>query len=95
MKGASVLELPTTDEDFGFEDEVTTPAQRKRGLKSGKIRTADTTVLHKIIWPYEVVYTSTGPAEYEKMSITLFVSGFVMVMAIEKEKVRRFMLQYL
>ena len=61
MIGVPVLELPTMDEDSGLEEEETTPAPRKRGLKSGKILTAHTTVLHQITWPHEVVHTSTVP----------------------------------
>ena len=65
MRATQVLELPTMDDDSRSEVKVTTPAPRKRGLKSGKIRMADTTVLHKITWQHEVVYTSTGqPSEY-------------------------------
>ena len=96
MRGAPVLELPTTDADFGPEEEVTTSAPRKGGRKSGKIGTADTTVLQKITWPYEVVCTNTvQPTEYEKISVTLFVIGFQIMMASEKENVRPFMLQHL
>ena len=45
MRGAPVLELPTMVEDSGSEEEAITPASRKRGFKSGKMCTADTTVL--------------------------------------------------
>ena len=41
------------------------------------------------------VYTCTGQtAEYEEMCVTLFVSGFLMVMTGE-ETIRPFMLQHL
>ena len=42
-----------------------------------------------------MVYTSTGPPTEYKMSVTLFVSRFLMVMTGEKENVRPFMLQHL
>ena len=59
LKGDPALILPTTDEDSGSEgEEATTPALRMKGLKSGKICTADTTVLRKTTWPYTVSYTS-------------------------------------
>ena len=45
MKGVSVLELPTTDEDSGSEEEATTHAPRKTVMKSGKVCTVDTTVI--------------------------------------------------
>ena len=43
-----------------------------------------------------MVYTSTGqPAEYDQMSVTLFVSGILIVMAMDNKSTRPFMLQYL
>ena len=43
-----------------------------------------------------VVYTSTGqPAVYEEMSVTLFVSGLLMVMAREKIAIKPYMLQHM
>ena len=90
-----MLEIPTTEEDSRSEKEEITPAPTKRGLKSGKIRTADTTVLHQINGPHEVVYTSTGELEeYEVMSVTLFVCDFLVAMAREKETDMPFMLQH-
>ena len=52
MRDAPVLELPIMGEDPGSEEEVITPAPRKRNLKSGKIQTTNTTVLCKITWPH-------------------------------------------
>ena len=88
MKGTPVLELPTTDEDSRSEEEAA-PAPKRRALKSGKVQTVDTTILRKITWSHKVVYTCTGqPVVYDQLSITLFVSTFLMVMALEKESVR-------
>ena len=96
MRGIPMLELPTTDEDCGSEEDEATLAPRKRDLKSGKVQTADTTVLYKITWPHEVIYTCTGqPEEYDQLIITIFVCGFLMVMATEKESIRPYMLQHL
>ena len=97
MRGAPVLQLPTTNEDSRCEEEATTSAHRKWGLKSGKIYRADTTVIFKITWPHEVIYSRTGQcAEYVKMSATLFFfSRFLMVMAGEKIIIGHFMLQHL
>ena len=82
--------------DHRSDEEVNTHAPRKRALKFGKIQTADTTVLCKITWLNEFIYTYTGqPKEYEQMSITLFMKGFLIVMAIEKQSIRPFMLQHL
>ena len=96
MRSGPVLQLPITNEDSGSEEKATTPAPRKWVLKSGKIHTADTTVLCKITWPHKVVYTSTWqPTEYEKMNVTLFISRFMTVMAGEKDNIKLFMLQHL
>ena len=59
-----------------------THAPRKRGLKFGKLRTADTSVLRKVVCPHEVVYMAAGkPAEYAQLSVPLFVNGYLAVMA--------------
>ena len=85
LRGAPALDVPNTDVYSGSKEEATTPAPRTKGLKSGKIHTGYTTVLLKITWPHEMVYTSAGqPTVYEKMSVTLFVSGFQTVMAGRK-----------
>ena len=95
MRGAPVLELAITDEDSRSE-EGANPATKMRALKTGKLQTADTTILHKITWTHKVIYTCTGqPAEYDQLSITIFVSGFLMVMILEKQSVRPYMLQHL
>ena len=66
LRVTSALDLPTMDDELGSEEEVTTPAPKRKGLTLSKICTADTTVLRKIIWAHEVVYTSAGqPAVYE------------------------------
>ena len=86
MRGAPVLELPTTDKDSGSEKEVTTlhPGTKPSNL----VRFGQQTPL-----PHEVIYTYTEqPVGYEQMSITLFVSSFLMVMAMEEESIRPFML---
>ena len=40
-------------------------------------------ILHKVVWPHKVVYMAAGkPAEYEQLSGTLFISGYLAVMAV-------------
>ena len=55
-------DAPTTgmqmDGDTGSDDDQGGPLQKKHGLKSGKIRTADFLVTKGIRWPLEVVYNS-------------------------------------
>ena len=33
---------------------------KKNTLKSGKLRTVDSLVLHQVIWPHEIVYAVVG-----------------------------------
>ena len=58
MRGAPMKDLITSDEDSESRDEAT-PSPVKKALESGKIRTTDSSVLHKVIWPHEV-YTVMG-----------------------------------
>ena len=55
MRGAPMMDFITSDEDPESGEKATT-APRKKALKSGKIRTTNSSVLHKVIWPHEVVY---------------------------------------
>ena len=57
---------------------------------------ADSSVLHKVVWPYELVYTTARkPAQYEDISIPLFVSGYLAVMVAEKLALHLLMAQHL
>ena len=50
-------------------------------IKSGINQTGATTMLRKVPWPHEVVYTSAGkPASYQDISIPPFVHGNVLIM---------------
>ena len=74
----------TTDDDSASDEEQTTPTWKRKGLNCGKLHTADTLVLKRIIWPHKVVYTSTGqPVIYKGKSSIVFVNGYLTVMAEE------------
>ena len=93
MRGAPVMDLATIDKE---SEEEPTPIPKRKTLKLGKIRTADSSVLHKVVWPHKVVYTATGkPAEYDDISIPLFISRYLTVMAMEKPSVCLLMAQHL
>ena len=65
MRGAPIIDLVTLDKDSDLGEE-TIPVPNKKALKSGHVRVADSSVLHKVMWPYEVVYTAMGKtAEYK------------------------------
>ena len=66
---APVVDLITTDEEPGSEEDPT-PKPKRKSLKSGKLRTADSSVLNKVVWLHEMVYTTTGKsAKYEDIVI--------------------------
>ena len=57
-------EVSQTDEEPGRRK------KRQRALKSGKVRTADSTLMKIISWPHELMYNSGGePVTYEQISI--------------------------
>ena len=65
IRSALVLCLRISDKDSGSEEEAL-PIPKIKGLKSGNPRTADTSILRKVVWPHKVVYTSTGrPGKYD------------------------------
>ena len=56
---------------------------------SGKLKTADTTVVHQVTWPHDVIYTPSGqPAMYDQLNSMAFVDGYLTVMAKELEHIR-------
>ena len=66
------------------------------GLKSGKIRTTDSMVIRRVVWPHEMVYTMEGqPPVYSDMSIALFMNGYLTVLTAEAEDNKPFFLQRL
>ena len=52
---------PCTSEDSVSEEEAT-PVLKNNTLKSGKLRTDYSSVLHKVVWSHELVYTTAGQA---------------------------------
>ena len=78
-----ILEITATDSDL--DSQTATGRSKRRPLKSGKLHTADSMVLHKVTWPYKLVYKiHRQPAMYNELSINLFVSRYLTVMEAEK-----------
>ena len=51
------------EDDSDSEEEQVAPKKRKKrrtAIKSGKVHTADTTVLKQIVWLHELVYDPRG-----------------------------------
>ena len=87
-----IIEISTTDEELNHEEELVEMRSKKRLLKSGKLRTADSMVLHKVTWPNELVYMSAGqPAIYDELSIPLFIRGCLAILEAEKQHLRPIM----
>ena len=65
-------------------------------LKSGKVRTSDSTVVKTITWPDKLMYTfAEVPTVYEHLSMHLFISGYVVVLDTFKSGVKEVMLKHL
>ena len=58
--------------------------------------TGTTIVIKWIIWPHELVYVAEGkPAMYNKMTLPLFVSGYLTVVDIVRLRQKGIMLKHL
>ena len=56
---ARITQTPTlaiTDDEMDAEEEGM-PVPRKGPTTSGKLRSADTSAIHRVIWPHEYVFT--------------------------------------
>ena len=83
MCGAPILDLVITEEESDSEEDPT-PEPKRKTIKLGKLRTADSSILHKVVWLHEVVYTAMSKlTKYEDISIPLFISGCMAVMAMK------------
>ena len=66
------------------------PAPRKDTTTSGNMRSVDTSVIHRVMWPHEYVFTPYGqPAAYERLSTKAFVTGYLAIRDLQSEPLRR------
>ena len=70
--------------------EVEQPQPRRMTkLTCGKLRTADTTAVKKVLWPHELVFTpDCQPATYESLSCMAFVNGYISIMDLQTVTIR-------
>ena len=75
MHQAPILDLVTTDEG-SYSEEDPIPDPKRKTLKFGTLRTADSSILHKVVCLHKVVYTVMGklaeyisPFSYSSMAI--------------------------
>ena len=81
MRQILVLEVSTIDKHSLSEEELIPMYPKKNALKSGKLRTVDSLVLHRVVWPHAMVYMVMSQlAVYDDISIALFVSRYMLVM---------------
>ena len=81
-----------TEEEATSDEEECPPPRWGNNLKSGMQRTAASTVIHKVTWPHEVVYTSEdNPASKQELTIPLFVQGYLIVMELEEGRDKKLM----
>ena len=74
-----------TDEDSSTDEEASPTKRKRRSIKSGKLRTNDTHVLHRIKWPHEMVCSAQSKAPvYEEMSLASFTNGYLGIVAEER-----------
>ena len=89
---AHVPALAMTDDEMDGEEEVMPQASRGATRTSGKIRSANTSTVHKVIWPHEYVYTLEGqPSAYESLSSMAFVTGYMTIMDLQSYPIRKHM----
>ena len=51
-----------TDEDSPSDEEASSVKRKKHSIKSGKLHTRDTHVIHHVKWQHEMVFCSQGQA---------------------------------
>ena len=68
LRGALAVFLPMMDEESGSDDEVPAQTYRKAKGKTGKLCTADTTIIYKVPWLQDMLYMCSGQlAVYEEL----------------------------
>ena len=65
-----------TDEDSPMDEDASPTKRRRCSIKSGRLRTCDTHVLHRIKLPHEMVCSAQSKAPvYEEMLLASFSNG--------------------
>ena len=88
-----ILEMTTTNAESDSDGQSRELTKKKRlSFKSGKLKTANSMVIHRFTWPQELIYIVLGqPSVYHEPSIALFISGYLTVMNLEKQSLRPLM----
>ena len=82
------LLLAITDDERDREEVVLLPP-RKGQTTLGKLRSADTSAIHQVMWPHELIFTAkVQPITYKSLSIMAFVNGFLTIMALQTDALK-------
>ena len=96
LQGALATSFLTDDEDSVSEDDASPENRRCNYMKSGRLCTRDSHMLHRVKWPHEVVVCSQGkPPVYEDISLPLFSNGNLSVVLEENPVIQVYMLTHL
>ena len=96
VRAAHVPALAITDDDADSEEEERPQAPRGATRTSGKLKSANTSAVHKVTWPHEYVYTPEGqPSEYECLSSMAFITGCMTTMNLQSDPIRKHMWAHL
>ena len=81
--------LAITDDEADGEKEEQLPVTRGVTTTSGKLRSADTTAINKVLWAHELIFTPEGQATtYESLSAMAFDNGYLTIMSLQKDALR-------
>ena len=79
MRQVTAYTGPIMEGDTMSDEEAHLAPRWRKHLKSGLHWTWATTVLNKVTWPHEVVYTLAGKlAAYQDIAISLFIQGYLL-----------------
>ena len=86
LRRAPPASFITDDEDSASDDDASLRKWWHRHIKSGRLRTRDSHILHRIKWLHEVVMVSQGKTSvYEDISLALFSNGYLSVVSEESK----------
>ena len=83
-------EATSEDDSTSDEEEHQLRQKKKRALKSGMHRTGATSVVTKLTWPHEVMFTAAGKqAAYQDISVPLFIQGSLITIDTQDHSVKQ------
>ena len=88
--------LAITDDEMDGEPEEQLTTTWRGHIMSGKLISADTTAINKVLWHNKLIFTPEGqPATYERLSAMAFINGYLTIMSLQKDVLRVHMAAHL